>query len=172
LFQNSLYGQVCRGASLNPPFDLLPLMCALGLSRQHSITYPRTQPSLNSKAADGWTCSKEVWLYCIATYICDYRQGLDWWMDLLITYTHNSELQAVTAPSLISTIHKAPHHPLSLFEPSVFASRSLVTFYDCGDSSASRPQVISSQTPVQNWTLNWLCLLLVTSQHGTHSPTV
>jgi hypothetical protein len=40
-------------------------------------------------------------------------------MDLLITYTHNWELQAVTAPPLISTIYKSPQHSLSLFQPAV-----------------------------------------------------
>jgi hypothetical protein len=34
-------------------------------------------------------------------------------MDLLTTYAHDSELQAITAPPLISTIHKSPQHPLS-----------------------------------------------------------
>jgi hypothetical protein len=37
---------------------------------------------------------------------------LDWWMNLLTTYTHNLELQAITAPPLISTIHKSPQHLL------------------------------------------------------------
>jgi hypothetical protein len=27
--------------------------------------------------------------------VCEYRRGLDWWMDLLSTYTHASELQAL-----------------------------------------------------------------------------
>jgi hypothetical protein len=40
-------------------------------------------------------------------------------MDLLTTYTHDSELQAITAPPLISTIHKSPQHLLSLFQPAV-----------------------------------------------------
>jgi hypothetical protein len=50
------------------------------------------------------------------------REGLDWWMDLLTTYTHDSELQAITAPPLISTIHKSPQHLLSLFQPAVSSS--------------------------------------------------
>jgi hypothetical protein len=37
----------------------------------------------------------------------------------LTTYTHHSELQAITAPPLISTIHKSPQKLLSLFGPSV-----------------------------------------------------
>jgi hypothetical protein len=33
-----------------------------------------------------------------------YRRGLDWWMDLLTTYSHDSELQAITALSLIYSL--------------------------------------------------------------------
>jgi hypothetical protein len=41
----------------------------------------------------------------IVTYLmCDYRRGLDWWMDLLTTYTHHSEVQIITTLSLISTL--------------------------------------------------------------------
>jgi hypothetical protein len=49
----------------------------------------------------------------------DYRQGLDWRMNLLTTYTHDSELQAITAPPLISTIHKSPQHPFTFSQLSV-----------------------------------------------------
>jgi hypothetical protein len=63
----------------------------------------------------------------IVTYMCDYRRGLDWWMDLLTTYTQDSELQAITEPPLISTIHKSPQQPLSLSQPCVLTSRSLAT---------------------------------------------
>jgi hypothetical protein len=71
-------------------------------------------------------------------------------MELLTTYTHDSELQVITAPPLISTIHRSPHQPLGLFQPAVFTSRSLATASNSGDSSASRAQVFSSQPPVQN----------------------
>jgi hypothetical protein len=47
--------------------------------------------------------------------MCGYRRGMDWWMYLLTTYTHDSERKAITAPPLISTFHKSPQHPLSLF---------------------------------------------------------
>jgi hypothetical protein len=40
-------------------------------------------------------------------------------MDLLTTYTHDSELQAITESPLISTIHKLPQNPLRLFQPAV-----------------------------------------------------
>jgi hypothetical protein len=51
--------------------------------------------------------------------MCDSRRGLDWWIDLVITYTHDWELQAITVPPLISTIHKSPQHLLSLFQPAI-----------------------------------------------------
>jgi hypothetical protein len=54
------------------------------------------------------------------------------------------------------SFYKSPQHPLSLFPVCyIFTSRSLATASNGGDSSASRPQVLSSQPPVQNWTLNW-----------------
>jgi hypothetical protein len=46
------------------------------------------------------------------------RRGLDWILDLLTTLQHDSELQAITALPLISTIHSS-QHPLSLFQPDV-----------------------------------------------------
>jgi hypothetical protein len=55
----------------------------------------------------------------IVTCRGDYRRGMHWWMDLLATDTHDSDLQVITAPPLISTIHKSPQHPLSLFESAV-----------------------------------------------------
>jgi hypothetical protein len=50
----------------------------------------------------------------IVTCMCDYRRGLDWWLDLLTTLPHVSKLQATTAPSLISPLHKSLEHTLSL----------------------------------------------------------
>jgi hypothetical protein len=52
-------------------------------------------------------------------YVCDCRRGIGWWIDLLTTYTHHSELQVIIAQSLISTLHRSPQHPLSLFPPAV-----------------------------------------------------
>jgi hypothetical protein len=67
------------------------------------------------------------------------------------TNTHNSELQVITAPPLISTTYKSLQHPLSLFPAcSVFISHSLATACNRGDSSAPRAQVLSSQPPAQN----------------------
>jgi hypothetical protein len=58
-------------------------------------------------------------IYTVTICVCDYRRGMDWILDLLNTYTHHSELQVITAPSLISTLYKSPHHPLNLFQPAV-----------------------------------------------------
>jgi hypothetical protein len=66
----------------------------------------------------------------------DYRRGLEWWMDLLTTYTHDLELQALRTLSLIYTLYKSLHANCSP-ACSVFTSRCLVTAPSNGDSSAS-----------------------------------
>jgi hypothetical protein len=72
--------------------------------------------------------------------------GLDCCIDLLTTYTHGSELQAVTAPPLISAVHRSPQHLLRLSPACcVFISRSLATASNSGDSSVSGAQILSSQ---------------------------
>jgi hypothetical protein len=58
-------------------------------------------------------------LIILSRFRGDYRRGLDWWMDLLTTYTHDSELQAITATPIIPTVHKSPQHTRSLFQPAV-----------------------------------------------------
>jgi hypothetical protein len=81
---------------------------------------------------------QEILLLSILSHImCDYRRCLDWWMDLLMTHRDDSELQAIKATPLISTINKSPQHSLSLFQPPVFISRSLATVSNSGVSSAS-----------------------------------
>jgi hypothetical protein len=96
--------------------------------------------------------------------MCDYRWGMVWWMDLLTTYTHHSELQVITALSLISTIHRSPQHPLSFFQPAVINSHSLSVASKSGDSSASCTHIV---------TLWWIShnLLVVSCQlnYGTIS---
>jgi hypothetical protein len=54
-------------------------------------------------------------------------------MDLLTTYTHDLELQAITAPPQTSTICKSPQHPLSLLQSDV----SSPTTSNSGDSSTA-----------------------------------
>jgi hypothetical protein len=103
----------------------------------------------------------------------NYRRGLDWWMDLLITYIHNSELQVITAPSLLSIIRKWLQHPLSIFQACyVVISRSLATAANSGNSSASRAHIRYSQPPVRKSNLNWQLIspivLIVISRHKPH----
>jgi hypothetical protein len=63
---------------------------------------------------------------------------LDWLLDLLTTYTHNLELQIITAPSLISTLLQIIAAPAKSFPACyVFTSRSLVTASNSGDSPSS-----------------------------------
>jgi hypothetical protein len=117
---------------------------------------------------------------------------MDWWMDLLTTYIHDSELQVIKAPLLISTIHESPQHPLSLFPACCVNSRSLATASNSGDYSASCAHVftvrrisrnrtlvncqpnysaISSQPPLQSSiqlpTLNWTLSLTNQELHFT-----
>jgi hypothetical protein len=66
------------------------------------------------------------------------RVWIDEWIYLPL-------IQAIIATPLIFT---AAAKPFPAFY--VFTSRSLATAFNSGDSSASRAQVLSSQTPVQN----------------------
>jgi hypothetical protein len=43
-----------------------------------------------------------------------------WILDLLTTYTHNSERPLITAPLLISTLYKSPQQMGSFFQPAIF----------------------------------------------------
>jgi hypothetical protein len=76
-------------------------------------------------------------------------------MDLLTTYTHHSELGAITALLLTSTLYKS-QDPLRLSPACcVFISRSLATASNSGDSSASRAQVLPSSRVELNCQLNY-----------------
>jgi hypothetical protein len=73
----------------------------------------------------------------------------------LNTYTHYSEIQALTALSLISSLYKSPQHPAKPFSILLCLQNPFPgNGFNSGDSSASRAQVLSSQSPVQNSTLN------------------
>jgi hypothetical protein len=58
-------------------------------------------------------------VFILSQFRGDYRRGLDWWMDLLTTYKHDSELHTITALSLIYIPYKSLQHPLRLFQPAV-----------------------------------------------------
>jgi hypothetical protein len=103
-------------------------------------------------------------------YECGYRRGFDLWTDLLSTYTHESELETITALSLTSTVHKSLHAKSS---PACSNSRSLATASKSGDSPASRAQVLFSQPSAQNsaeLSVNSLLqtVLLITFWHRSH----
>jgi hypothetical protein len=69
-------------------------------------------------------CFPSNWVSCksraaFEPRVCVTIDGvLDWILDLLTTYTksYDSDLQAITASPLVSTIHTSPQHPLSLFQ--------------------------------------------------------
>jgi hypothetical protein len=64
-------------------------------------------------------------------------------MDLLTTYTRNSELQVITEPSLISTIYPSLHAHEALSSLFFLHQPFPGSDFDSGDSSASRIQVLS-----------------------------
>jgi hypothetical protein len=96
---------------------------------QEIILYGRWKFTAVFTAACHWILFRSGWIQCrmlqlislvfIFTCMRDYRRGFGFVSDLLTTYTHNSELEAITAPPLISTIHKTPQHTLSLFQPAM-----------------------------------------------------
>jgi hypothetical protein len=91
----------------------------------------------------------------LSRFLCNYRRSLDWWIDLLTTYTHPSELQVITVLSLITAIYKSPAHAKS----PVFIRHFLPPASNSGNSSASCVQAVLSQPRVQN------------STHSTTAPT-
>jgi hypothetical protein len=82
--------------------------------------------------------------------MCDCIRGMDWWMALLTTGTHHSELQEITALPLMSTLYSSPQHSLNVFQSAVLTICSLATAANSADSSASCAQVLPSPTLVQN----------------------
>jgi hypothetical protein len=115
--------------------------------------------------------------------VCDYKRGLDWWIDLLTTYTHHSKLQVITALSLISALYKSLAHAkssqssldvfwqrlltveilqLPALRPSCH-SRSCRTFVFCQFNyrtiSSQPPLQSSTQLPTLNWQDCPSCLL-------------
>jgi hypothetical protein len=92
----------------------------------------------------------------LSSFVYDYRRGMDWWMDLLTTYTYHLEQQVITVLSLIATLYKSLQYLLSLFPACyLFIRRALAAACNSGDSSVSRAQVLSSQPPMPNSTPKW-----------------
>jgi hypothetical protein len=55
-----------------------------------------------------------IWQAYCRMYVCSHTWGMDCWMDLLIIYTHDAELQALITLSLIYTLYKSLDHELNL----------------------------------------------------------
>jgi hypothetical protein len=91
---------------------------------------PVSETFLNKKNRTTYNGQKDSnCINILSRFMCDCRRGSDWWLGLLTIYeyTHHTELQVITALSIISTIHKSPQHPLNPFPACcVFISRSLV----------------------------------------------
>jgi hypothetical protein len=83
--------------------------------------------------------------------MCDYRRGFVE-LDLLTTYTQ-LEVQVITALANLHTL-QITTALANLFSVCCVISSSIATASNSGDSRASRAQVLSSQPPVQNSTLN------------------
>jgi hypothetical protein len=141
----------------------------------------RRQSKWETKSID---ICEGFFLYIVTIYVAIDGVWIGEWI-LLTTYTHHSELQAITALSLIPALYRSLHAKSSL-ACSVSNSRSLTTASNSGDPSASRAQVLSSQSPVQNSFVNCQLyrhlfsaslgelnsllqtVLLITSRHGPH----
>jgi hypothetical protein len=104
-------------------------------------------------------------VFILSRFRSHYRRGLYCWMDLLTTFTHDSELHTITALSLIYILYKSLQQPPKLFQRAVF-SWSLATASNSAASSASSARLLSSQAPVQNclnFQLNWLRATYITT---------
>jgi hypothetical protein len=54
----------------------------------------------------------ESWQQLEYCHVCDYRRGLDWWLDLLTTYaltTHDYTLQITDTHCLVSSVYYRLH---------------------------------------------------------------
>jgi hypothetical protein len=84
---------------------------------------------------------------------CNYTRGMDWMLDLLTTCIHYSELQVITALSLVSTFYKSLHAK-SFSVCNVSNNCCLAKTSNNGESSASRPHVVTLRRMSRNWTLS------------------
>jgi hypothetical protein len=65
---------------------------------------------------DKWPELEKQNKYTTVTCISDSGRGLNWWMDLLTTYTRLGTTRSYNATA---SHHKSPQHPLGLFQPAV-----------------------------------------------------
>jgi hypothetical protein len=110
----------------SPPFSLFPLSLTFVSLSFFFLLDPQSNSHLLNETC---LCSVEFivqsklkpWreIDIVTYFVYDYRWGIDWILDLLSTYAHHSELHIIITLTLISTLHKSPQYPLSLFQPAV-----------------------------------------------------
>jgi hypothetical protein len=103
--------------------------------------------------------------FCVVTCMNDYRQGLDWWLDLLTTYiprTRDYILQIIATHRLVSSVCYSLHW----------------SFPDNGFQHRNSNSLTELRTPSLFFTASrtelphkWLCLFLITFRHGPHRNT-
>jgi hypothetical protein len=95
---------------------------------------------------------RHSFLYCNVVWVT--RLGMDWWMDLLTTYTH--PLRTTSNYSAIANLHNS-QITTATAEPypacCVFTSCSLATASNSGDHSASHAQVLPVRQISCSWTV-------------------
>jgi hypothetical protein len=120
--------------------------------------------------------------YILSRFMCDHRRGVDCWIVLLTTYTHHSELQAVTVLELISTLYKSLHAK-SCLACSVFNSRSLTKASNSGwfFSSTRSGSIFTVSRTELHWTdnsgarlpiINWLVIHFLHGPHRKHRSSI
>jgi hypothetical protein len=83
-------------------------------------------------------------------------------MVLLATYKHDSELQVITTPMIISKIHNSPQHQLSFFQPAV--SSAVVPWQRLRTVEIPQPHLLRSSLHG----LPYRTVLVITSRQGSH----
>jgi hypothetical protein len=100
--------------------------------------------------------------------VCDYRRCMHWWMDLLTTYTDDSEVQVITALLLISTLSLLSLHesyPGNGFYTSITVTKTHV-------KSSFHNRTLANNYFIHSWTFNsHLNCIVISSQPPLHSST-
>jgi hypothetical protein len=113
-----------------------------------------------------WRPSKGMSIGYVGNYILTCRSDSRRGFGLHIAFIDHSKIQATTAPSLISTIHKSPQHLLSIFQPAVSSPTvpcqwlltvEILPLHALKFSLHSLPHSTHSVAPV---------VFLITSRHG------
>jgi hypothetical protein len=71
----------------------------------------RQGQKMTAVIGNAWVSDCVIWQYC-HVYVCDYRWGLDWWLNLLTTYTltiRDYTLQITDTHRLVAAIYHGLH---------------------------------------------------------------